>query len=111
MDDAQPSGMTPVPALDVAERLRFLADNLDLPRRLRVVDIGARLLTGDTPYQALFDADLCDVIGFEPQEDEFQRLEASKGPRETYHNCALGNGRRAELHRFHHPRITSVFPG
>ncbi len=107
-EKAELEAVAPLPKSD---RVRYLADQLNLGRRIRVVDIGARLLTGDTPYQLLFDADLCDVVGFEPQEDEFEKLQASKGPRETYINCALGNGRETKLNFFHHPGFTSNFSG
>jgi FkbM family methyltransferase len=58
-----------------------------------VLDVGASPLDGGAPpYQAMLASGLCRVTGFEPHEEAFARLEASKGPNERYFPHALGDG-------------------
>lgn len=63
-----------------------------------VVDIGANPVEGDPPYKPLLAAGRARVVGFEPAPDAFARLEASKGPNETYLNRAVGDGQEHTLH-------------
>lgn len=62
-----------------------------------------------TQYATLLRNDLCDVWGFEPQEDAFNRLVAEKGPRENYLPHAIGNGRRKNLYVCKGGGFTSLY--
>lgn len=62
---------------------------------IRVVDVGANPEVGAKgPYQILVDDGRASLIGFEPDPEPFARLEAMRGPRETYLPYAIGDGRR-----------------
>jgi len=61
-------------------------------RPTAIVDVGANPIDGDPPYKAMLAAGLCEVTGFEPQEEALARLEKSKGPHERYLPYVLGNG-------------------
>jgi FkbM family methyltransferase len=74
-----------------------LRDILAPARLTAIVDVGANPIDGDPPYKAMLAADLCEVIGFEPQADALARLEQKKGPRERYLPYALGDGTRGML--------------
>ena len=63
-----------------------------------VVDIGANPIDGgDLSYQAMLQAGLCRVTGFEPQEEALVRLNANKGNNERYLPYAVGDGREGLL--------------
>jgi FkbM family methyltransferase len=65
---------------------------------IKIVDVGANPLTGSKgPYQMLVDNGLASLAGFEPDPASFARLEAIKGPRETYYPVAVGDGKRHQL--------------
>ena len=83
-------------------------ETLSPKRRTRVVDIGANPLS-ETPYATLLRKDLCDVWGFEPQEDAYEKLIAEKGERENYLPYAVGNGRRQNLHICKGDGFTSLY--
>ncbi len=93
---------------DTAVATRHLLDNLPLGRATVVVDVGANPLD-DPPYRALLDMHGCNVIGFEPQADAFERLQTSKSPHETYFPFAVGDGSKKELRIFRNSGMTSVF--
>ncbi len=78
------------------DRAKALIDILKPARMTRVVDIGANPLD-ETPYKGLLSIGGCDVWGFEPQEQAFDRLIANKGPHENYICAAVGDGKKAEL--------------
>lgn len=69
----------------------------DVPR-LKVIDIGANPIDGVPPYRTLLDQNRASIIGFEPDADAFARLQQIKGPHETYHQVAIGDGRQHTLH-------------
>ena len=79
-----------------SDRARALIDLLRPERLTRVVDIGANPLD-ETPYKGLLSIGGCDVWGFEPQKDAFDKLIAAKGPHEHYLCAAVGDGNPAEL--------------
>jgi hypothetical protein len=55
------------------------------PRRLTsVVDIGANPIDGDPPYKEMLRRRICRVIGFDPQPDVLNNLNAAKSDLETY---------------------------
>jgi FkbM family methyltransferase len=85
-----------------------LASILNLDRRTLVVDIGANPVDGDPPYREMLSKGLCGLIGFEPQTDALAKLNAKKGPHETYLPYAVGDGRPHTLHICQAPGMTSL---
>ena len=77
---------------------KSISTMLDLNERIDVVDIGANPVDGEPPYKKLLDANLVNVIGFEPNEDALIRLNRMKGPNETYIGKAVYDGTQQELH-------------
>ena len=63
-----------------------------LSRRTQVVDIGANPIDGEPPYQNLLKEGLADIVGFEPQIDALEKLNAQKSEHETYLPYAIGDG-------------------
>ena len=57
-----------------------------------VVDVGANPIDGAPPYKLLLERGYMRLVGFEPQRDALQRLNAAKGPHETYLPNAVGDG-------------------
>jgi FkbM family methyltransferase len=65
---------------------------------INIVDVGANPLSGTKgPYQSLVDNNLASLVGFEPDPEAFDKLQAIKGPRETYLPVAVGDGTRRQL--------------
>lgn len=62
----------------------------ELPK-LKILDIGA-MDVGDTPYQKLLDALPCEVLGFEPVEEECRSLNASARPGFRFLPYVIGDG-------------------
>ena len=75
---------------------------------VKVVDIGASPFEGDPPYRKLLAAGDADVVGFEPNPDALAKLNAAKGPRETYLPYVIGDGGRHRLHICQAPGMTSL---
>lgn len=86
----------------------LLQATLPFPRKTTIVDVGANPIH-ETPYDALLAARGCHVIGFEPQEAAFAQLQRSKGPDETYHPHAVGDGQSHTLHLYEIDGFTSFF--
>lgn len=63
----------------------------------RVVDIGANPIDGTPPYRPMLDRGVCRLVGFEPQPDALQRLNAVKSELETYLPYCVGDGARRRL--------------
>ncbi len=78
------------------DRATALIDILKPERLTRVVDVGANPLD-ETPYKGLLSIGGCDVWGFEPQQEAFDKLMADKGAHEHYICAAVGDGKSAEL--------------
>jgi FkbM family methyltransferase len=90
------------------QKTDFLQDVLG-PRSLTtIVDIGANPIDGDPPYKNMLGLGLCQVIGFEPQEDALQDLLVGKGPHETYLPYAVGDGEPHTLYRCAASGMTSL---
>ena len=70
----------------------------ELDDPIHVVDIGANPIDGTPPYAGLLKRGLVKLIGFEPQQDALQKLQAMKGPNETYLPHAVGTGERTKLY-------------
>lgn len=82
-----------------------------LPKKptIRVVDVGAMAL-GEVKddYQPLIDAGLADVIGFEPVEEEFAKLQANARPGRRYLPYAIGDGTKQIFHVNNYPMTSSL---
>jgi FkbM family methyltransferase len=109
-DDPQLSlAATTLPALpDTSFATRFLLSQLKTKCPTRVVDVGANPIS-DAPYKALLQMGGCDVVGFEPQPAEFQKLEQIKSSRETYFPFAVGDGSTKVLKIYLSSGMTSVY--
>lgn len=92
----------------LAPHVALLLSDLPLPRPTTIVDVGANPIT-DNPYKRLLDGGGCHVIGFEPQTDAFAELQRTKGPHETYHPHAVGDGQTHPLHLYRSSGFTSFF--
>lgn len=80
------------------------------PQRLtEVVDIGANPIDGEPPYAAMLASGLCNVTGFEPQEQALSELLRKKGPHERYLPYAVGDGGRHTLHVCRGSGMTSLY--
>ena len=86
----------------------LLLAELPLPRPTTIVDVGANPIN-ETPYKALLQGGACHVIGFEPQTDAYEKLQRIKGPNESYHPYAVGDGRIHRLHIYRSSGFTSFF--
>lgn len=93
--------MTPPPA----SSFRALTG---VAERTKVVDIGANPIDGTPPYALLMATGQAEVVGFEPNREALTRLDAGKGPHETYLPWAIGDGARHTLHICAAPGMTSL---
>ena len=96
-------------AKNTVQRLQTLADFLSLDEPIMIVDVGANPMHFDAPYKSLLDADLCKVIGFEPQKEAFDKLENQKGPQETYINTAVGDGQTHIFYEYAADGLQSLY--
>jgi len=79
----------------------------DLPE-VKLVDVGASPIDGAPPYAALYDSGHAELVGFEPDETQFARLQALELPRATFLRDALGDGQEHELRICRAPGMTSL---
>lgn len=86
----------------------LLLKHLGAHRLTRIVDIGANPLT-PPPYQALLDQRGCEVWGFEPQQEAFEELQASKSDLERYFPYAVGDGSEETLQIYRSSGLTSIY--
>lgn len=93
---------------NVAARARLLAGAAGVTRLSRIMDIGANPIH-PPPYQALREAGLCTVYGFEPHPAAFAKLLKESGPREVYYPYAVGSGRMATYHQCQNGPFSSLF--
>jgi FkbM family methyltransferase len=70
-------------------------EKLKLDSPIRVLDIGARDDGHPPRYAPLLDAGVCEVIGFEPDEEECRRLRQANS--QCYLPLVIGAGERREL--------------
>lgn len=107
---SDPITEAPKPGADaaMAPHVAVLLRGLNPARLTRVVDVGANPFN-DPPYLALMQAGGCEVVGFEPQEDALEELNASKGPNETYLPHAVGDGSTRSLKIYKSAGFTSVY--
>src|ERR1044071_1657019 len=84
--------------------------NLLRPERLTaVVDIGANPIDSAPPYKQMLGRRLCRVVGFEPQQDAWEKLNREKGDLETYLPYAVGGGGTGTLKVCQAPGMSSLF--
>jgi FkbM family methyltransferase len=74
-------------------------------RQTAVVDIGASNLGETPPYQPLLALGLATLIGFEPQRELCERLNAARGPLQNYLPYAVSDGSR---HTFYQTRYAGM---
>ena len=74
-----------------------LTDLLRPARPTAIVDVGANPIDGRPPYRAMLARGICTLVGFEPQPAALARLNAAKGPNETYLPDVVGDGTSAVL--------------
>lgn len=95
---------------NAVQKLAQLGRDLKLSTPIRIVDVGANPLGAKPPYQNIIDAGLCDVIGFEPQKEAMEALQQMKGPRETYLDAAIGDGKTHRFYSYTNNGLSSTFP-
>jgi len=78
--------------------------------RVKIVDIGANMIDSEPPYAPLLRAGAGEVVGFEPNLEALDRLNAQKTPAETYLPHALGDGARHRLRFCAAQGMTSLLP-
>lgn len=83
---------SPAPA-----QVHWLAELLQLDRLVEVVDIGANPIDGEPPYQAMLDAAVCRVTGFEPQQHAFEKLLQMQNAHQRYLPWVVGDGQTHEF--------------
>jgi FkbM family methyltransferase len=98
-----------VDTMDRASSRRSFKSLTNQGVRVRVVDVGANPIDGTPPYRDLLQAGDADVVGFEPNREALAKLNAAKGPHETYLPYAVGDGGRHTLHYCAAPGMTSLF--
>ena len=86
-----------------------LHETLNFERKIEVVDIGANPIDGAPPYKAILDMGFCNVTGFEPQNDELNKLNERKAKNERYFPAAIGNGKTINLNICRYSGWTSAF--
>jgi FkbM family methyltransferase len=95
------------------KRSRALFELLKPQRLPRILDVGANPLANPLdrpPYQTLVDQGLCELWGFEPQKDAYEKLLKTKRDNEHYLPYAIGLGGPATLHVFKNNAFTSLYP-
>lgn len=83
-----------------ADRVRILASIIKPKRKTRILDVGAKpFADGRTQYTVLRLAEVCKVWSFEPQQEEFERLQKLQGHDQNEYILpyALGDGQKQEL--------------
>lgn len=73
-----------------------------------VVDVGANPIDGVPPYKLLLERGYMRLVGFEPQRDALERLNATKGPLETYLPNAVGDGQPQRFRVCRAPGMSST---
>ena len=87
---------------------RSLVDILQVAIRVEIVDVGSNLVDGPPPYQPMLTRGVANVVGFEPNPNALARLNAEKGPNETYLPYAVGDGKPHTYHRCYLPGMNSL---
>jgi len=81
----------------------------DLPR-INIVDIGAMSLgEGTEPYFKLMELGIADIVGFEPIEEECQKLVSSAPDNYQYLPYFIGDGNSATFYECNYPMTSSLY--
>ncbi len=80
---------------------------IELPS-IEILDVGAMMEEQDR-YQPLRDMGLARVTGFEPDEEQYQKLLANKGERDQYLPYVLGTGERQRFNLARYPGCSSLY--
>ncbi|MBL9049985.1 MAG: FkbM family methyltransferase [Tabrizicola sp.] len=102
-----PASASEEPTANECKRLSLLRGLLRPVRRSIVADVGASPIE-IPPYAFLLSQGACEVWGFEPQPEQFNRLVASAGPNEHYLPLTVGDGSVRRLYITQHPGFTST---
>ncbi len=77
---------------------------------IKIVDIGAMSLgEGEDPYSPLLAALPCELIGFEPVEAEFAKLQQTKSPNTRFLPFFIGDGSIRTFHECNASMTSSLF--
>ena len=76
---------------------------------MALLDLGASDLDGEPVYAPILKIYPYTLIGFEPQEEEYQKLVGKSNPNQIYFPYALGDGKTHILHICAAPGMTSIF--
>jgi FkbM family methyltransferase len=77
--------------------------------RIKIVDVGAMQTVDEDCYAKLLAAVSCDVVGFEPVTEAYERLVAQKAPGRTYLPHVIGDGSTRTFHLCNGPYASSLF--
>ncbi|MGB0661831.1 MAG: FkbM family methyltransferase [Mangrovicoccus sp.] len=102
-----PGGVTAAPPPKPASA--YLRQILDLPRRPRIADVGANPLS-PPPYAKLLTWCDCDLWGFEPQKEAFEKLLKEAAPNQHYFNHAVADGKEHIFYEAPNGAFSSLFP-
>ncbi len=87
---------------------KFLYQELGMERITRVLDVGANPIN-PAPYSKLLENGGCELFGFEPQKDAYDKLMQEPVTNRTYFNQAVGSGKDKSLYVTLHEGFTSLF--
>ncbi|MDP6951533.1 MAG: FkbM family methyltransferase, partial [Alphaproteobacteria bacterium] len=77
--------------------------------RIKVVDIGALPIEGiSNSWDSLVEQDLCDTVGFEPNEEACAKLNAEAKPSQQYLPYAIADGEPATFRQCNFPMTSSL---
>lgn len=87
----------------------FLCQLLQPQQLTQIIDIGANPIDGEPPYKTMLDLGLCQITGFEPQEQALATLNQQKSSLETYLPYVVGDGMQHQLHVCVASGMTSLY--
>lgn len=91
------------------KRIKFLIDLLAPEKALQIADIGARITKSVPPYQALLDAGVGHLHGFEPEPEAYGELQAAATEAMSVYPYAVGKPGPATFYAHHIGALSSVF--
>lgn len=94
----------------MASSQQLILQELSRIATCHIVDVGANPIGEAAAYSAMLEGGLARLTGFEPQPDALQRLNAAKGPNETYLPHVVGDGGEAVLNIYGGSGFASCFP-
>ncbi len=98
------------PSVHPVDILEFLdAQGVTMPP-LKIIDVGAMDVGETEPWARLVDTGAARLVGFEPNDDEYKKLNAAGRPHTDYLPHALGDGGAHTLHVGAAPMTSCLFP-